>query len=250
MDRCRPPELALSCRCQWSWSNGICGEFHPDGLVKERLQDDEWVGIYLDLTEQQFWLDPVEGVRYILPFMTAAAIYRRDINEDAAETGNFFAAIIRQPYHDWWKWAAESLIYIHSRNPSPEELGGLKELAKLASQRCPTFPLSLPDYRKELEAALWWRLGEAHQDGDDTKASEWYEKALTRLEQEADLKEDTAKTYNNIANKLFDSKKYLESIVFLDRALKLKTDYATAYNNRGIAYRNLKEYQACHPTLP
>src|SRR5207253_7892282 len=26
---------------------------------KERLQDDEWVGIYLDLTEQQFWLDPV-----------------------------------------------------------------------------------------------------------------------------------------------------------------------------------------------
>ena len=41
--------------------------------LKERLQDDEWVGTYLDLTEQQFWSDPVEGVKYILPFMIASS---------------------------------------------------------------------------------------------------------------------------------------------------------------------------------
>ena len=51
--------------------------------LKERLQDDEWVDTYLDLTEQQFWSDPVEGVKYILPFMIAAAIYRREANEDS-----------------------------------------------------------------------------------------------------------------------------------------------------------------------
>ena len=38
------------------------------GSLKERLQDVEWVGVYLDLTEQQFWLDPVEGLRYALLF--------------------------------------------------------------------------------------------------------------------------------------------------------------------------------------
>ena len=33
--------------------------------LKDRLQDDEWVDTYLDLTEQQFWFNPVEGVKYI-----------------------------------------------------------------------------------------------------------------------------------------------------------------------------------------
>lgn len=192
--------------------------------LRERFQDDEWVEIYLNMTEQEFWLEPAEGVRYLLPFMIAAAIYRRDINEDAAEIGKFFAANIRQPYRDWWKWVAASLIYKSSHTPSDEERSGLEKLVDLASQRCPTFPQSLPDYRMELEAALWWRLGEAYQGNDDHKAWKWYEKALARLDQEVELKEAAAEVCNALCTKLYDEKKYAESISFYDKALELKHD--------------------------
>ena len=56
------------------------------------------------MTEQQFWLDPVEGVGYILPFLIASSLYRRstfglsmyrqDIDKDVVELGQFFAASI------------------------------------------------------------------------------------------------------------------------------------------------------------
>ncbi len=217
------------------------------GGLKERLQDDEWVGVYLDLTEQQFWLDPVGGVRYCLPFMLAAAIYRRDINEDAADIGKFFEKDMRQPYRDWWMWTTQSLISTTSRGPFPEELTGLEELTKLTSQRCPTFPQSLPDYRKELEAALWWRLGESYEGRDDNKALEWYEQALIRLEKETELREATAeicyKIGYEISKGLRNEKKPEESIPFLKRAIELKEDYAWAYIVRGITYRTLKDYQ-------
>ena len=211
--------------------------------LKERLQDDEWVVIYLDLTEQQFWLDPIEGVRYALPFMIAAAIYRRDINEDAINIGQFFEQQIRQPYRDWWTWATQSLVYTTSRYPSPEELTGLEELTKLASERCPTFPQWLPDYRKELEAALWWRLGESYQGRDENKALEWHEQALSRLNRETELREASAELYYEYSSRLYDGKKYRESLPILKRAIELKPDYAWAYILRGIAYNNLKEYQ-------
>jgi tetratricopeptide (TPR) repeat protein len=211
--------------------------------LKDRLQDDEWVGIYLDLTEQQFWLNPVEGVRYALPFMIAAAIFRRDMNEDAATIGQFFEQQIRQPYHDWWTWVTQSLVYTTSRNPSPEELSGLEELTQLASERCPTFPQWLPDYRKELEAALWWRLGESHQSRDENKALEWYERALARLDKEVELREAAAGACYEVGTRLHSEKKYTESIRYLNQAVELKPDYAWAYIVRGIAYRNLKEYQ-------
>jgi tetratricopeptide (TPR) repeat protein len=213
------------------------------GSVRERLEDEEWVGVYLNLAEQQFWLDPAEGVHYSLPFMLAAAIYRRDANLDAADVGEFFKEDIKQPYRNWWKWADQSLIYNQSRNPSDEELAGLVELAKLASQRCPTFPQPLPDCRKELEAALWWRLGEAYEGKDDNKTLEWYEKALERLGQETELREAAAETYSNVADKLYEEKKHAEGIPFLDRAIELKPDYAYAYNSRGFAYWNLGEYE-------
>ncbi len=211
--------------------------------LKERLQDDEWIGIYMDLTEQQFWLDLVEGVRYALPFIIAAAIYRRDINKDATNIGQFFERQIRQPYRDWWTWATKSLVYTTSRNLSPEELTGLEELTKLASERCPTFPQWLPDYRKELESALWWRLGESYQGRDESKALAWYEQALARLDRETELREASAKLHYERSWKLINEKKYIESLPILNRAIELKPDYTWAYNNRGLAYRNLKEYQ-------
>ena len=211
--------------------------------MKERFQDDEWVGIYLDLTEQQYWLDPVEGIRHILPFMIAASIYHRDINADTSAIGQFFEQQVRRPYRDWWTWANRSLAYMTSRNPSPEELNGLEELANLAKEHCPTFPLLLPDCRKELEAALWWRLGESHRGRDENKAVEWFERALSRLNKEIELREATAEVYYEIAIGLLEERKYTESIRFLNRAIELKPDYNRVYFARGIAYGNLKEYQ-------
>ncbi|HLX57421.1 MAG TPA: hypothetical protein VKR83_10375, partial [Ktedonobacteraceae bacterium] len=183
--------------------------------LKERLQDDEWVGIYLDLTEQQCWLNPVEGVRCLLPFMMAAAIYRRDINEDAATIGTFFKQQLRSPYKQWWIWATQSLIYTTSLSPLPEELAGLDELIKLAQQHCPTFPHPLPDSRKELEAALWWRMGESYRGRDENKAVAWYEQALTRLGSDVELREATAGACYEIGTKLYDEKKFAESIPVL-----------------------------------
>jgi tetratricopeptide (TPR) repeat protein len=210
-----------------------------DGGLKERMKDDEWVSVYLDLVEQQYWLDCAEGVRCCLPFMLAAAIYRRNENQ-AAGIGKFFEGELKQPYRDWWKWAAESLVY-ESSNPFPEELHGLEALAKLASQRCPTFPAPVPDYRAELEAALWWRLGEAYLGKDDGKALEWYEKALTRLGNEEELKDAAARICYDIGYKLYIEKEYDQCLPSLNRAAELKPDYTWAYNLRGLAYAGLKD---------
>jgi len=75
------------------------------------LRDDEWVGVYLDLTEQQFWLEPTEGLQYLLPFMIAASIYREEILGDAVEVGEFFKGKIRSPSNDWWRWMIQSVAY-------------------------------------------------------------------------------------------------------------------------------------------
>jgi tetratricopeptide (TPR) repeat protein len=211
--------------------------------LQDRLEDDEWVGVYLDLAEQQCWLDPVEGVRALLPFMLAAAIYRRESTEDVVAVGQFFATDLHSPYRAQWQWATESLVYTTSRNPSDEELKGLTELAKLARERCPTFPPPLPDARKELEAALWWRLGEAYLGIDDTQALAWYEQALGRLGTQHALKEAAAEAAWNIAKKLYEEKKHTESLTFLNRAIELNPNSVHAFNSRGVAYRNLKQYQ-------
>src|SRR3989442_2158441 len=150
--------------------------------------------------------------------MLAAAIYRRAANRDAAEVGECFEKDLKQPSRNWWKWADQSLIDTHSRNPSDEELTGLVELEKLVNQRCPPFPQPLPDCRKELEAALWWRLGEAYVGKDDHRALKWYEKALERLGQETELREAAAEAAWSVAYKLGKEKKDTESISFLDRA--------------------------------
>jgi tetratricopeptide (TPR) repeat protein len=215
--------------------------------LKERLQDDEWVGTYLDLTEQQFWSDPVEGVKYILPFMIAATIYRREANKDAAEIGEFFEASIGLPYQNWWQWARQSLafdpFYPFLSDSSNEKIKGLELLEHLMQQRCPSFPSPLPNYQEELKAAIWWRLGEAYTGKGDKKALEWYEKALTVLGQEDELREAAAESYFNVAYNFHEEKDYSGAIELLTRAIKLKQDYAFTYINRSFAYFELEQYE-------
>jgi tetratricopeptide (TPR) repeat protein len=213
--------------------------------LKERLEDEEWIRLYSDLTDQTFWLDPTEGVEYGLPLMLAASIYRRGANREIVRIGKFFEAVIPQPSRKHWAWAAQSLIFRTSRDPSREEFHGLEELVRLASERCPRFSTSLltVDYQKELEAALWWRLGEAYQGKNDNETLKWHEKALTRLGQNSEFSEATARVAWRIASKLLDEKKYFESKTTSDRAIELCPDFSSYYNTRGIAYDKLKNYQ-------
>jgi tetratricopeptide (TPR) repeat protein len=210
--------------------------------LEERLQDDEWAMLYLDLTEQQFWLDPTEGVRYLLPFMIAAAIYRRGANKEAAKLAAFFEQGIPSSSRAWWKLATQNLVFITNRKISDQGLTELQEMVQLAQRRCPTFPSPLPAYREELEAALWWRLGEAYRGRDNRRSLEWYEKALKRLPAQKSLKDGGSEAAWLVAEKLHRERKYREQIPFLDKALELKPDFVMAYLFRGMAYSNQKDY--------
>jgi tetratricopeptide (TPR) repeat protein len=203
------------------------------GSLKERLQDEEWIGLYLDLTEQQFWLDPGEGVRFCLPFMVSAAIYQRPITQDATRIGAFFAEQIKRPFHIWWKWIIHSLSSSHDRDTSNEALIGLTELASLVSQREVRFPMPFASFSAELEAALWWQLGEVHMNRDDYQALEWYERALTQLSQDKELKEATTEAYRRVARQLYNKSKFTEGLPFSQRAIEISPDYANAYSSRG-----------------
>jgi hypothetical protein len=126
--------------------------------IRTRMEDEQWVECYLDLSEQNFWLDPTQGVAFMLPFMVAAAIYQRNVNREAFKIGTFFEPLMGQPYRKQWQAAADCLRYNTSRNPLPDELTGLKDLVKLASDGGIAFASPLPDARGGLEAALWCRL--------------------------------------------------------------------------------------------
>ena len=211
---------------------------YVNGDLRERLEDEEWVNVYLDLAEQQFWLSANEGVICILPFMLAAAIYQRDINEEAAYMGTFFETRISGSYLNWWQWANQSLTYTNSHNPGDKELAGLTNLAQLVNRRCPVFPPPLPPYQGELEAAMWWRMAEAYEGVETLKALEGYGKALPRLYPGTEI---AAQTYLQLAHVFYNEKQYDRSLSLLDKAMGLKPDYAEAYNERGSVYADLNQ---------
>jgi hypothetical protein len=116
------------------------------GLLREKIGQRKGYCIrYL-----QCWLDPVEGVRLLLPFMLATAIYRREANKEAVDIGTFFADALGSPYRHWWICASDGLVYLHSRSPSSDELHGLEELHKLMQQQRPLFAPPLSGDRDEL----------------------------------------------------------------------------------------------------
>ena len=100
----------------------------------------------------------------------------------------------------------------------------------------------MPGYKDELTAALQWRLGEAYSGKDGNKAIEWYEKALTILNEETKLREDAASAYFDVAYGLIEKKQFNEMVKLWTKAVNLRPDYTFAYYNRGLAYANLKQY--------
>jgi len=206
--------------------------------LRERLKDEEWVGVYLDLTEQQFWLNPGEGLRYALLFMIVATIYLRSAITDIIEIGKFFIGSVGSPYRNWWQWAIQGPNRYLSRGTAT----GLDNLVNLESQSYLPLAHPLSGFEMEIKALLWWRLGDAHRVKNKNKALTWYEKALTVLPDDSELKEVTARTYWDVANHN-EKKKHAERLFFLNRAIQLKPDYVAAYFSRGVGYSHQKNFQ-------
>src|SRR5258708_1475873 len=209
----------------------------------ERLDDDDWTEGYLDLIEVQFWFDMYEGIRYGLTFLLAAAIYRRDAGYEVVSMGEYFARYMKGSYGVWWKsvrqawmcdWAGE--IW------TGEVREGLEELGNRIKQDGLVFPQYLSQNQKELEAVLWWWLGEAYRNYDERKALLWYGEARLGLSNQSELRTMIAESYWKIAYKQYEQKAYAACIRPLDEAITLKTDYADAYQSRGNAYYELGQY--------
>ncbi len=69
--RSEPEKMALTKRLQEAHEATLkeLENQNQYSSLRSRLEDEEWTGIYLDLTEQKFWLNPTEGVNYCLPFI-------------------------------------------------------------------------------------------------------------------------------------------------------------------------------------
>ena len=212
--------------------------------LKERLEDSEWVGLYLDLVEQEYWLDPPVGLERGWPFILAATLYRPEAVQEAAKISEFFVPLLRSPYDQRWQWINDGFDLDMYSFLSDKKTTALQELVKRAATHCPAFAAPLPEgYGPELEAALWWQLGEAYRYDDDLKALEWYQKALTRLGGEEELKEAAASTAFNIGTEFYNRKEYSESLPYYSLAIELNPNYISAYNNRGHVYVYRNQYE-------
>ena len=232
--------------------------------LKARLQDDEWMGAYLDLLEQQFWSDLVSGLKYLLSFVLAAAIYRNNQNSEAIEMGEFFSTRISEPYHSWWQWANQSLIYFTRLNLPSRELDDLKQLEILIKQRSITFPPFIAACTDELRDVLLEHLGKMHTENESKQDTELHENAsLEYFRQVRKPDDDDEKKYadaENLPAKAFDLQlplalahnnwgiehasfeRYKPAIYHYTKAIELDFNFAVAYYNRGLAYVALKEY--------
>ncbi len=175
-------------------------EEHKYPSLHQRLNDERWVGKYLDLTEQVFWVDPDDGVRYLLPFMLAASIYRREENQEAQAIGDFFKDKWGRSSQRLWNYAYMSLTRRTNFYASDKEIHALRELAVEIEKQELTFPplvQAFPTTSASLEpashdvllAAIWWRLGEAYRVRDPQESVNWYRMALEQLPKERELRE-------------------------------------------------------------
>jgi tetratricopeptide (TPR) repeat protein len=245
---CRQPEIKAAIRRLEMAHKAALTQLEQDRpyrSFKERLQEEEWVGVYLDLTEQKFWLNPDEGVRYALPLLIVATIYRREVFREVAQVGEFFQQQLMEPYQRWWQVATGGVALLK------EQPALLEELTQSIKQGRLAFLPPLPAGSNELEGTLWWRLGEVCRLQEDDQALEWFQKALTRLEKEKELRAAAAGTSRDVAYRRATAGKYAEAIPLLDQAIGLDADNPYTYYNRGLAYclkRSEKDEQTANFT--
>lgn len=214
--------------------------------VQNRLEDDEWVEAYLDLAEIHYWLDTREGILYSLLFLVAAAGYRsesQNIRYEVLQMGAFFHATMKKPAQKWWDLATQFLYAPSNIYTVEAQAQGLKELTLLLAEGKFNSSSVLSPHTQELEAITWWQLGKVYQNNDEQEALQWYEKALSRLSWQDDLREDILNIYWMRANSAYQKEKYKDCISFLQEALTIKYNFADAYYSLGNTYYALKDYQ-------
>jgi tetratricopeptide (TPR) repeat protein len=112
----------------------------------------------------------------------------------------------------------------------------------------PPLPATIVQYPQELEQIVMKAL--AKKPGDRF-ASVWefaltleglYQKSLV-LYQAPTIYAKAKEHYLQEGDTLYNEQRYAEAIAAYTLAISLDPTYALAYNNRGLAYRNLREYQ-------
>ncbi|HEY4035146.1 MAG TPA: tetratricopeptide repeat protein [Ktedonobacteraceae bacterium] len=211
--------------------------------LPDRLGDDDWTEVYLDLIEVQFWFDIYEGIRYSLTFLLASAIYRCRAGYEVVNMGEYFEHHMKGSYGEWWRSVAQGWVCDWTGKTWTNDIReGLEKLGNRIKQGGLVFPPSLSQNQQELEAALWWWLGEAYRNYDEQKALLWYREACLGLSNQSELRTMIAESYWKIAYKQYEQKAYAACIRLLDEAITLKTDYVDAYHSRGNAYYELGQY--------
>lgn len=212
--------------------------------LKDRLTDEEWIELYLDFLEQQFWLDPAEGVRYTVSLLIAAAFYQHMLLQTVFQMSVFFEERLKRPASDWWSAAKDLQRYpAFLRPPSSQEMETPVILEQLAQQHRLAFPSFLPNCQDELEGLLYWYMGETYLLRDIEEACVWYERALIQLAAEPDLKGATAHAYQLLAAQLLEIEDYKAAVSTLDRAIDLNLNDRTLYEMRSKAYGVLNEFE-------
>ncbi|MBV9708566.1 MAG: tetratricopeptide repeat protein, partial [Chloroflexi bacterium] len=212
--------------------------------LRERFEDEIWIGIYLDLAEQLFWKDPTTAINTLLFFMFAAAVYQRTANQEAEAIGTFFEAAFSRKHKEWWYLTKQSLLHEYSYYLSSQQKQQLFDLERQISQRPPRFSaLSSKDYSQEVSACLWWRVGEAYAGEDNQQALTWYKKALDILPKENDLREAAADTAVAIAYQLKEEQEYEESLTLLQQAIEWDPQSAWAYAVQGNVLCDIERYE-------
>lgn len=116
-----------------------------------------------------------------------------------------------------------------------------------------------PSWGAELEAALWWRLGEAYRSRDLRYAVFWYKKARQRLPDEMALRsayEDALQAQDTLPMTPRAVGDYLHlgrerivhndpqrAIDYFNDALELDEESVQAYIERGSAFLSIKEFR-------
>ena len=97
--------------------------------------------------------------------------------------------------------------------------------------------LLLDDTRRRAEAEKWFNR--AYDEGQKGNR----ETAIEYYTRAIELNPEYADAYNNRGIAYKNIKEYEKAIRDYNKAIELNPEYAMAYNNRGIAYYNLKEYE-------
>jgi tetratricopeptide (TPR) repeat protein len=217
-------------------------KYSPYQGLGQRFEDDAWINAYLDLVEAQFWLGINQGFFYCLPFMLASVIYRRDLLNDAVELGNFFRTSMTPLQSKQWGWMVRVLQGVGPFSVADIE-SQLEKLQQFWRAMAQHIPSPFAQWQKELESAFHWKRAEFYQEDDRYNAVYWYEEAIKCISQKNDMLQESASYICwFIALDLYEDEKYEESLEQLQKALKIKHDFADANYLRGNIYYKIHVY--------